>query len=298
MSAIKVNPRFSISSASSDGTNATYICNNSFSAGQRIVVSGSSNSEFDTEDSPLLSATSTQFVIANKNISASATSTGGLAYLVNPPWKSTGTVYAKISGTWRIVGETFVNVNGVWRRSTLGSPPDRPVMDWSSTGQFRITNYDASLTYEAQFVSGSGSASLNTSTGIYTLNGANSAFNVVAKYGPGAPASDAGYMERKARTQRYIKVGENCYGINCVPNRVAVCNEGLALVNGVLTCQGTPCPCFDSAQFRCICWRYGQPDPLCYGTRCDDIFDWRDDPKWGGSPYFYTDRGSEWSKQS
>lgn len=315
MSGIYINTRFDISSASSDGNNLTYLCNNNFSEGQRVVVDGSSNPDFDTEDSVILSATDTQFVIEDKSVSSSATSSGGVSYLVAGEWKSPGTVYARVGGAWRIVGQTFVKTDGLWRRTTFGAPPVRPVMDWYSTGRFEITNYDPSLVYETQFVSGSGSASLNTSTGVYTLSGANSAFNVIARYGPGAPASEAGYMERKARTQRYIKVGENCYGINCVENRVPICNEGASPIiqapivdlNGNVIvpggniigyfCSGS-CGCLDTSQNRCICWRYGQPNPLCYGTRCDDIMDWRDDPKWGGSPYFYTDRGTEWSKQS
>lgn len=204
MSAIKVNPRFSISSASSDGTNATYICNNNFSAGQRIVVSGSSNSEFDTEDSPLLSATSTQFVIANKNISASATSTGGLAYLVNAPWKRPGTVYVKVNGVWRIVLESYAKVNGIWRETTFGTPPDMPSIDWYSTGKFIIKNYDSSLTYDTEYVSGSGSVSLDKNTGIFTLSGENSAFYVVSRYAPGSPPSAKAYMERKKKTRTYV----------------------------------------------------------------------------------------------
>ena len=217
------------------------------------------------------------------------------AIRINNAWKTPGTVYAKINGTWRIVGQTFANIDGVWRTTTFGAPPARPVMNWYSTGKFEITNYDSSLVYEAQFVSGSGSASLNTSTGIYTLSGANSAFNVIARYGPGAPASEAGYMERKARTTKYVQTGENCYGVNCVPNRRATCNDPPGSPTDC--CARCPAPSYDG-QNRCICWVFGQPDPLCYGTRCDPVFGYVDDTKWAGSPYFYTDRGSEWSKQS
>ena len=217
------------------------------------------------------------------------------AIRVNNAWKTPGTVYARVSGEWKIVGQTFAKVNGIWRTTTFGAPPSKPIMNWYSTGVFEITNYDPSLVYEAQFVSGSGSASLNTSNGRYTLNGVNSAFNVVARYGVGAPASESGYMERKARTTKYVQTGVNCYGINCVPNRVATCNEPPFTPGDC--CRDCPAPSYDG-QNRCICWRTGLPDPLCYGQQCDPVFGYVDDAQWGGSPYFYTDRGTEWSKQS
>jgi|DEB0MinimDraft_10_1074344.scaffolds.fasta_scaffold05900_6 hypothetical protein len=214
---------------------------------------------------------------------------------ISGSWVPPTQVYSKVDGEWKIASQAFSKVNGQWYPTTFASPPDPPEISYVTTGTFEIDNYDPSLVYETIYISGSGFTSLNNSTGIYTLSGANSAFNVVARYGPGAPASDAGYMERKARTRRYIKVGQNCYGINCVPNRVALCNDPPGSNTGC--CGSCPAPSYDG-QNRCICWRFGQPDPLCYGQRCDDIFEWRDDPKWGGSPYFYTDRGSEWSKQS
>ena len=217
------------------------------------------------------------------------------AIKINGQWKTPSVVYAKVEGQWKIVGQAYSKVDGLWRQTTFASPPARPVMQYVSTGVFQITGYNSSLVYEAQFVNGSGSASLNTSNGRYTLNGVNSAFNVVARYGVGAPASEAGYMERKARTSKYVQTGENCYGTNCVPNRVATCNDAPGTDSDC--CDRCPAPSYDG-QNRCICWNLGQPDPLCYGQQCDPIFGYVDDTKWGGSPYFYTDRGSEWSKQS
>jgi hypothetical protein len=211
-------------------------------------------------------------------------------------WKNQGASLVKVNNSWRTIGRSFVKINGVWKDATLGSPPPAPIMQWHTTGQFRISNYNSSFHYQARFVSGSGDALLDTSAGIYSLNGVNSGFFVSAAYALGAPRSSEGYMERKARTTVLVQVGENCYGVDCVPNRVALCNDPPGTDSDC--CRNCPAPSYDG-QNRCICWRFGQPDPLCYGgTRCDPIFGNVDDKKWANAPYFYTDRGSEWSKQS
>lgn len=217
---------------------------------------------------------------------------------VSGSWVPPTQVYSKVDGEWKIASQAFSKVNGQWYPTTFASPPDPPEISYVTTGTFEIDNYDPSLVYETVYVSGSGTTSFNATNARFSLNGANSAFSVVARYAAGAPASEAGYMERKARTQIYVQTGFNCYGINCVPNRVAICNTNPGdPAYGGAQCPSS-CPCYDGSQNRCICWRYGQPDPLCYGQRCDPRYDYVDDTKWAGSPYFYTDRGSEWSKQS
>lgn len=295
MSGVYINPRFNISSASSDGTNLTYICNNNFLAGQRVVVSGSSNPNFDTEDSALISATSTEFVIEDKSVSASATSTGGTAYDITGEWKNTGTVYAKISGTWRIVGETFAKIDGVWRRTTLGAPPDAPIMEYVSTGVFEISNYDPELTYEAIFKTGSGgTAILNTSNGIYTLSGPNSGFDVVSRYASGTPGSSPGYMERKAYRYSCRDVPYTCCdtccstvgSCSCSPPDPATggCPPGTS-PNGQCGCGGdTPCMAGTVPTVQCVSCNCR----TCTRQVCDVLIN---EPG-------YTNSGSEWYKVS
>ena len=213
-------------------------------------------------------------------------------------WKTPSSVYAKINGEWKIAAQTYSKIDGVWKETTLSSPPAKPILNWHSTGKFIIVGYDSSLVYEPSLVSGSGSATLDTSTGIYTLSGANSAFNVVAKYAVGALPSSTAYMERKARTTVQVLVGYETYGCDCVENRVATCNDAPGTDSDC--CRRCPAPSYDG-QNRCICWNFGLPNPLCY-SQCTDfnrpIYSYPDDKKWANSPYFYTDRGSEWSKQA
>jgi hypothetical protein len=123
---------------------------------------------------------------------------------INGEWKTPASVYVKIGGVWKIAAQTYSKIDGVWKETTLSSPPAKPRLNYFSTGKFIILGYDSSLVYEASLVSGSGTATLDTSTGIYTLSGANSAFNVVARYAVGALPSDAAYMERKAITQTFV----------------------------------------------------------------------------------------------
>jgi hypothetical protein len=220
---------------------------------------------------------------------------------IDGEWKIPASVYVKIDGVWKIAAQTYSKIDGVWKETTLSSPPEKPTLNYFSTGKFIILGYDSSLIYEASPVSGSGTATLDASTGVYTLSGANSAFNVVARYAVGALPSDAAYMERKARTTVQVLVGYNTYGCNCVENRVATCNTNPSDPSYEGRQCPTWCDCYDASQNRCICWSYGQPNPLCY-SQCTDfnspIYSYPDDTKWANSPYFYTDRGSEWSKQS
>jgi hypothetical protein len=299
MSGVYINTRFNISSASSNGTELIYICNNNFSTADRIIITGSSNPDFDTEDSIIKSATETQFIIENDSVSSSATSTGGIAYDVFGQWRAPETVYVKVDGSWRIVEQTFANIGGSWRQTTLGRPPERPIMDWHSLGKFRITNYSSSIYYETRFANGSGSVSLDASTGIYTLSGPNSGFYVSAAYAPGAPKSEEGYMERKAKVAvcgNFPECGTApSYPCKCRPNRIAICNEPPG-DGGVCPNPGLPgasCGCYDASQNRCICWAVG-PD---YCDTCGGGFNYCCSRTVDFSGQGYTDRVSEWSKQ-
>lgn len=122
------------------------------------------------------------------------------------------------------------------------SAPAAPVMDHhTATGQFIITNYDSSLVYTATLVSGTGSATLNTSTGVYTLSGANSRFSVTAGYAASAPQSDADFMERKAYTcTTTFNYYEHPY-INATPGACHGAGAGV--------CPGSWTVCTDSGGF-------------------------------------------------
>ena len=221
------------------------------------------------------------------------------AIRVNGQWKTPSIVYAKVEGQWKIVGQSYSKVDGLWRQTTFAGPPARPIMVWHATGQFRISNFTSSLNYQTRFASGSGSATLNTSTGIYTLDGANSGFFVSAAYAQGAPISTEGYMERKSRQSNCGNFSEcgaaPTYPCNCQENRNATCNEPPGS-GGVCPNPGLPgasCGCYDASQNRCICWVYGPPSPCqtCGGGFnycCLDI---------SFLSQGYTDRTTEWSKQ-
>jgi hypothetical protein len=219
---------------------------------------------------------------------------------INGTWRPQGFTAVKVGGQWRVIARSFVKVSGVWRTAGLGVPPPRPVMAWHTTGQFRITNYNASFDYVARYANGSGSATLNTSTGIYSLSGANSGFFVSAAYAAGAPRSAEGYMERRARAQscgNFSACGTApSFPCNCRENRRALCNEPPDLSCSGCECPnrflpGASCGCFDGS--RCICWDYGPP----FCDTCGGGFNYCCvDVNFSGQGY--TDRGTEWSKQS
>ena len=83
--------------------------------------------------------------------------------------------------------------------------------------------------YTATLTTGSGTATLNTSTGRYTLSAADSRFSVVAKYGAGAPESDADFMERKAPIPYTYRVATGpyaCHGCSAPLGHAAPCCAG------------------------------------------------------------------------
>lgn len=68
-----------ITSASASGTQVVYTASNSLVEGDKITVSSSSNELFDVVNATVVSASAGGFTI-NKNLSASASSTGGVAW--------------------------------------------------------------------------------------------------------------------------------------------------------------------------------------------------------------------------
>ena len=82
-------------------------------------------------------------------------------------------------------------------------PVANPQLEHTGAGTFRIRNYSPDLVYSAALVSGSGSATLDRATGVYTLSGENSRFAITTD----APGSVAGFAERKAYTYSSVDQG-------------------------------------------------------------------------------------------
>jgi hypothetical protein len=212
---------------------------------------------------------------------------------VNGEWRTPGLVHAKVDNTWRIGATTHAKVDGVWRITTFGAPPPKPQVSYFTTGTFAI-NYNPTLVYEAIRVSGGGSASFNATNGTYFLSDVNSAYNIVARYAVGAPASDPGYMERKAYGFSCRDITGTCCdrccveqcSCGCLPPGPNGCPEGSS-PNGQCGCGTTlpDLPCM----FGCVgCIR--EEDCNCRscvtGTICDVLIN---EPG-------YTNSGTEWYK--
>jgi hypothetical protein len=69
-----------ITTASSDGLFLTYNATNTFSAGDKVTISGCSNPLFNVAGAPIVSATESSFVI-RKRISSEASSLNGIAWI-------------------------------------------------------------------------------------------------------------------------------------------------------------------------------------------------------------------------
>jgi hypothetical protein len=164
--------------------------------------------------------------------------------------------------------------------------PEQPQIDYFGTGQFSILNYNPTLIYESTLLSGSGIATLNTSTGIYTLNNTNARFSVVAKYFSGTPNSAPGFMERKSYTYSCRTVPQTCeQGCNCSVSCNGYCNTGPCppgVGQGFRECG---CPDFYCGTITVTC-------QVCYYdcsyVVCDVLID---------QPG-YTNSGTEWYKES
>ena len=212
---------------------------------------------------------------------------------VDGAWKTPGTVYTKVDGVWKVVSSAYTKVDGVWKMTTFGGPPPQPTFSWYSTGVFSINNYSSLQTYTATLVSGSGTASLNTTTGRYTLSDANARFSVTASWAAGTPASIAGYIERKAYTYDCRSVCGTCCDTCCISYCTCGCSAPIpgngcpsgTSPNGQCGCGGgTPC------MFGCIgCAQYGSCN--CH-TCCSCVWDIFHDYSGEG----YINSGTEWYK--
>jgi len=197
---------------------------------------------------------------------------------INATWRSQGFTAVKVGGQWRTIARSFVKVGGVWRTAGLGNPPAKPTLVYHSTGQFRITNYNSSFNYQTRFATGSSPTvpQLNTSTGIYTLGGANSGFFVSAAYAAGAPRSVEGYMERKAYRYSCRNImgtccqsccslqGGNC---GCVQAGPSGCPPG-STPNGQCGCGGPGRECMTGTIGDVVCSPCNC-GPCVVGTVCD-----------------------------
>jgi hypothetical protein len=68
-----------VTSASANGTQVIYTCQNSYSINDKVTISGSSNPLFDAVNAKVLSSSSASFTI-EKNIPPTTTSTGGFSW--------------------------------------------------------------------------------------------------------------------------------------------------------------------------------------------------------------------------
>ena len=157
-----------------------------------------------------------------------------------------------------------------------------------TTGQFSISNYNPGIIYVPTLITGSGTATLNTSTGRFTLSAPDSRFSVIAKYGVGAPESDARFMERKAPVQV-----DNSYFVETSPFQCYGCGapEGFAAP----CCAPGPCGCGTFHQAGAF--PYTGFWACCAGGYIQPSFYWQNfgpSYTWSGSDY--TNGQGEWYK--
>lgn len=162
------------------------------------------------------------------------------------------------------------------------SAPAAPIMNHhTSTGQFVITNYNSTLAYTATLVSGSGTASLNTSTGVYTLSATPARFSITAGYAAAAPQSAQAFMDRRPYTFTNVTTcTDNCRAICCN------CFNG-ASCSGCGPCPGANNGCDGDgycASDGCICCG-GSVGQTCTTTSVKNA-----------TPAGYTDSFNEWWK--
>lgn len=184
---------------------------------------------------------------------------------VGGAWKTPGSVHVKVGGSWKQAATVHCKVGGAWKLTTLGSPPAAPVMGYTSTGVFTVTNPVAGAVYTATNVSGGGTATWNGTANTFTLSSATSRWTVSASWASGAPQSAVDYMERKAYTthteQRWAHIGWNYWW---------------------------PPPTSAS----CGTWANG--DPWCR----EAVYGWENYQVQDALPSGYSDSGSEWWRVS
>ena len=190
---------------------------------------------------------------------------------VGGSWRTPGTAYVKVAGVWRIAATVYEKVGGEWKVTTLGSPPEAPVLARHSTAKFSITNFDSSLAYKGLHLSG-GTGITFGNDGVITLASANSRYAITVGYSHSAPQSAQAYCERKAYTYH--------------TENHQTCSNNCGVVNGTNCFQGTgTCWCGSCAADGTICCGG------CYGQTCSgDPNAQVKDP----TPAGYTDSGGEW----
>ena len=156
---------------------------------------------------------------------------------VDNAWKTPSLVYTKVDNSWRIVAKTLTKIDNAWRITTFGSPPPQPQISYVTTGVFQINNYDPTLVYTVTLISGSGTATFNSSNNRYTLSSADARFSVTTAYAAGAPQSNPSYMERKAYTY-YTETYS--FTTTCTGTRV-VKYDCSYYTNEYYYCCGDPC---------------------------------------------------------
>jgi hypothetical protein len=137
------------------------------------------------------------------------------AIKVQSDWKNVNGVFVKVAGQWRTVTESYIKVNGQWRLTNFSTgPTDAPQMTHNGFGQFRVVNYDSSLLYEAEYVSGN-VGSVSFSNGVFSLGSTNVAYNVYSRFVANGPRSPAGYMQRTPITFTFIErcnyISQTCF---------------------------------------------------------------------------------------
>jgi len=168
------------------------------------------------------------------------------------------------------------------------STPNSPTMTHTASGQFTINSYNSSLVYTPTLVSGSGTASLNTGTGVFTLSSTTARFMVTAGWSAGATQSGNGFMERTPYTYTSVNQPYACgtHQCNCSTSWGS-CGCG--------GCGGYPSPNGQSwGQCGCpgdMCWY--NPGTTCQTctSYCDNFVNVKN-----GTPSGYVDQHGEWSR--
>jgi hypothetical protein len=250
---------------------------------------------------------------------------------LNGEWKNLSIPYVKIGEDWRKIALAYVNINGVWKRTTFGSPPPVPVVSYSSTSKFKITNYDSTLYYE---VTGSGSITGDT----VTVNVENGTAQLTVSYIQGSPKTPPATMERKKYTYTnypyYVQQSAwidtsyaatstteqvqgdftncapyegNCNGFIAGPQDDNTClcigsrpfnayalGGGLCPGSPWYVCNGNRC-CYDKTTYSCPNGGTLSGTTCLSGYSIDTSY-WADNFVKDATPTGYLDGGSEWYK--
>lgn len=180
--------------------------------------------------------------------------------------------------------------------AAAGGALPRPNMVHVGTGQFRILNFDPTVTYVLRASAGN----ITRNGEIVTLSNTNSIGTVAAVSRKQIEFSTS--FERRRYTFTRTQVGTTpTFPCECVPNVVLECSvNSIPDGSGGFFCPGN-CPCPGAGSGFCDCWRWGQPTTLCFAT-CggDPIFQDIKDPKpAGGQPEpgnEYVDQFGEYSR--